>query len=103
MQIVTDWYIARNFELMATAKVQVLRTHFNRNLCPWLMESDVGRDTNKSLWVLGRYGYIAEDWKSLEQSSILWTPTVVLAYLTKVCEHLKRTNKAMSSRLYVAT
>ena len=77
--------------------------HFNRNLCPWLMESDVGRDTNKSLWVLGRYGYIAEDWKSLEQSSILWTPTVVLAYLTKVCEHLKRTNKAMSSRLYVAT
>ena len=21
--------------------------HFNRNLCPWLMESDVGRDTNK--------------------------------------------------------
>ena len=46
---------------MATAKVRVLRTHFNRNLCPWLMESDVGRDTNKSLWVLGRYGYIAED------------------------------------------
>lgn len=33
---------------MATAKVRVLRTHFNRNLCPWLMEGDVGRDTNKS-------------------------------------------------------
>lgn len=40
------------------------------------MEGDVGRDTNKSLWVLGRYGYIAEDWKSLEQSSILWVPTI---------------------------
>ena len=52
--------------------------HFNRNLRPWLMEGDVGRDTNKSLWVLGRYGYIAEDWKSLEQSSILWTPTNAL-------------------------
>ena len=39
------------------------------------MEGDASRDANKSIWVLGRSGDIAEDWKSLEQSSILWVPT----------------------------
>ena len=26
---------------------------------------------------MGRHGCIADDWKSLEQSSILWVPTII--------------------------
>lgn len=59
------------------------------------MESDVGRDTNKL--------FIVPDITSLGDIVIQIIRYRVLAYLTKVCEHFKRNNKAVNPRLYAAT